>query len=247
MATQHSDHDPKPSRRRRDVEKSNENKKTKPDLSATGIVKLAKQCLTLFHTAERAAFARVWIKQHWETYRINSRAFEEWLFAVTYDHYGAVPSERAVRAARSVLASHALVCAGEGRVYVRIGGHEGAIYVDLANDSWEVVKITAEGWEIVPHVPINFWRPPGIQPLPRPQPGGTIADLRPFLNAANEDHRILLVSWLIGALHPAAPFRCLFWKVLKEVGRARRQEYCAPSLIPTLLRCEPSQAAPGTL
>jgi hypothetical protein len=206
MATQHSNRDPKPSPRRRDVEKSNENKKTKPDLSATGIVKLAKQGLTLFHTPGRESFARLWVNDHWETHPVKSPVFEQWLFAMCYHQYGVVPSQRAVTAARSVLAADALFAGDEKPVYVRVAGHGEAIYIDLANDSRESVKITAEGWEVVPHVPVNFWRPRGMQALPRPKKGGTIADLRPFLNLASEDDWILSVSWLVGALRPDGPF-----------------------------------------
>jgi len=59
----------------------------KPDLSATGIVRLATEGLTLFHTPLREAFASVWVRGHWETYRVKSTACEEWLFAMFYHQY----------------------------------------------------------------------------------------------------------------------------------------------------------------
>src|SRR5882724_4263532 len=116
----------------------------KPDLSATGIVKLAKERITLFHSPGRESFASVWVKSHWETYRVKSPIFEEWLFAMCYHQYRVAPSQKAVSAARSVLAADALFANGEKRLYVRLAYHDGAVYLDLANESWEAVKITAE-------------------------------------------------------------------------------------------------------
>src|SRR5215469_16224644 len=109
---------------------------------------------SLFHTSLREPFARVWVKDHWETYRIKSDVFEERLFAMCYYAYGAAPTQIAVTAARRVLAADALFQNDERKVDVRVAGYDGAIYVDLANDRWEAVKITCEGWEIVPHVPV---------------------------------------------------------------------------------------------
>jgi hypothetical protein len=178
----------------------------KPDLSATGIVKLAKARIKLFHTPVREPFASVWVKDHWESHRTKSQTFEEWLFGMCYQEYGAVPSQNAVAAARSVFAANALFASSEKQVHVRVAGDDRAIYVDLGNDSWEAVKITGEGWEVVPDIPVRFWRPSGIQALPRPKRGGTIDDLRPFLNLGSEHQWILSVSWLIGALRPRGPF-----------------------------------------
>jgi hypothetical protein len=111
--------------------------------------------------------------------------------------------------ASSTLAGLALYASSEKQVYVRLANHEGAIYLDLANDSWEAVRITGEGWDVVPHVPVKFIRPPGMQALPRPQDGGTIDDLRPFLNFADEDQWKLAVGWLIGTLRPNSQYPLL--------------------------------------
>jgi len=178
----------------------------KPDLSATAIVRLAKETLTLFHTPAREPFARLWVKGHWEIHRIQSEEFERWLFALCFHRHGTVPGLGSVSAARKVLAADALFASSEKSVHVRVAGWDRAIYVDLANDLWEAVKITAEGWTIIPHVPVNFWRPPGMQPMPQPLQGGTIADLRPFLNLDSEEQWILSLSWIIAALRPDGPF-----------------------------------------
>jgi len=189
-------------------EKDKKDKK-QASLSATGIARLAKARITLFHTPLREPFASVWVKNHRETYSIKGPAFEDWLSAMCYHEHGAVPSHKAIAEARSALAGDALYDSTEKRVHVRLAGHDGAIYVDLANVSWEAVRITREGWEVVSHVPVMFVRAPGMQALPRPVDGGMIDDLRPILNLDSEDHWKLIVSWLTGALRPEGHFPLL--------------------------------------
>jgi hypothetical protein len=87
--------------------------------------------------------------------------------------------------------------------------HAGTIYLDLADTAWRVVDVTPTGWRIVTEPPVRFRRPKGMQPLPDPLPGGTVDDLRPFVNVASEDDWRLLVAWLVAALAPTGPYPVL--------------------------------------
>jgi hypothetical protein len=213
------------------------------DLSATGIVKLVEEAqIKLFHSPLREPFARWWVKNHWETWRIKSSAFEDWVSAMCYHTCGRVPTRNAVAEARNALAGHALFGRPEEPVYVRLAGHDGAVYVDLCNDSWEAVRITAEGWEVVSYVPVKFIRTPGMRPLPRPIDGGTVDDLRPFLNVGEEGQWRLSLSWIIGALHPSSQFPLL---VLEGTHGSAKSTFAAllralvdPNVVP--LRAAPS-------
>jgi hypothetical protein len=179
----------------------------KPDVSAAGIVKFAKQRVQLFHTAKKETYARIWVRDHRETYRIRSHAFEEWLFGMCYHELDAVPSHSAVKAAQSTLAADACFASRRSEVHVRVAaGPAGEVYVDLGSDGWEIVKISSEGWQVIGGSPVDFWHPPGMNALPRPMRGGTIGDLRPFLNLANEDQWVLSVAWLVGAFRPKGPY-----------------------------------------
>jgi hypothetical protein len=53
-----------------------------------------------------------------------------------------------------------------------------------------------------------FRRPDSMRPLPRPALGGTLDDLRPFVNLAGESF-LLFVAWLVAALRPDRPFPIL--------------------------------------
>ncbi len=97
----------------------------------------------------------------------------------------------------------------ECEAHVRTAEHEGSFYIDLADPEWRAVKITTSGWEIVSNPPVRFKRARGMLALPPPVRGGTIDELRPFLNTATEDDFRLMVAWLVMAFRPAGPYPVL--------------------------------------
>src|SRR5262249_10157427 len=58
-----------------------------------------------------------------------------------------------------------------------------------------------------------------MQPLPVPEEGGALGDLRRFLNVRDEDGFILIVSWMLAALRPAGPYPVL--AISGEQGSAK--------------------------
>src|SRR5271170_687826 len=116
----------------------------KPDLSATGIIKLLEKAqLKLFHTPGGETFASFYVKGHWENWPIKSPTFQNWVAAICYRHRDAVPSQKAIADAKNTLAGRAQFSSPEERVHMRLAGTDNAIYLDLGDSSWEVVKITA--------------------------------------------------------------------------------------------------------
>src|SRR5262249_38258392 len=81
----------------------------------------------------------------------------------------------------------------------------GKVYVDLCNDKWEAVEITADGWRIVSFPPVKFIRTKGMLSLPTPVCGGTITELHPFVNVTSEAEFRLVVAFLLSALQPERP------------------------------------------
>ena len=107
-------------------------------------------------------------------------------------------------------------------VHLRVARHAGrCMYLDLADDQGRVVEIRPDGWSIVVDPPVHFIRPPGMGALPVPVHGGSIEDLRPFLNLTDEDSWILVVGALLGRvlarrplLHPHPRGRAGFEQVV---------------------------------
>jgi hypothetical protein len=97
---------------------------------------------------------------------------------------------------------------GEARaVHLRVAGNDRCIWLDLGTSDWPIVEITASGWRIVPYseCPIRFRHSAGIVALPEPQRGGSIAELRRFLNVASDEDFVLVVSCLLAAFRPRGP------------------------------------------
>jgi hypothetical protein len=109
----------------------------------------------------------------------------------------------------------------EREVYTRVGGAGGRIYVDLANDRWQAIEIGTTGWRVLDSklVPVRFRRAPGMLPLPLPLTGGTIDDLRAFLNVKSDDDFELAVAWLLAAMRDRGPYPVL--ALMGEQGSAK--------------------------
>ncbi len=70
-------------------------------------------------------------------------------------------------------------------------------------------RIDAKGWQVLERPPVKFVRPQGKLALPAPKRGGTIDDLRDFLNVATEADFYMVVAWLLAALWPTGPYPIL--------------------------------------
>jgi len=85
-----------------------------------------------------------------------------------------------------------------GRRVARLGDE---IYLDLCTPTWEVVKVTACRWTVLPSAasPLRFTRAKAMLTLPYPTRGGRVDELRPFFNCGEDDFR-LIVAWTLAAL-----------------------------------------------
>ncbi|ABG04560.1 hypothetical protein Rxyl_1598 [Rubrobacter xylanophilus DSM 9941] len=163
----------------------------------------------LFHTPDGEAHATIRLADHGDTWPLKSRRFTQWLLRQFYEEMGKAPSAQALADARATIGARAVFDGPEKPVFTRIAGYERAVYLDLCNDSWEAVEITASGWRIVPEPPVKFVRKDNAAALPRPLTGGSVEELRPLLNVRAEEDFRLLVAWLIGALNPDGPYPAL--------------------------------------
>ena len=163
----------------------------------------------LWNTPDDKTYASFTMNGHRETWPIGSKRFRGWLHRIYKQEYRKNPNPKAVDDAVRRLEELALFEGDRTEVYVRLAGHEGAIYLDLGDEDWGVIKIDVEGWRLVQDAPVLFRRPKGMLPLPMPDTGGTIAELRPFLNYGSEENWILKISFLLAAFRPDGPFPVL--------------------------------------
>jgi hypothetical protein len=163
----------------------------------------------LFHTPDRVPYATVRSEGRRETLPVHGKAFRSWLSRWLYDHGGAVPKSHALRDMQQTLAGLAEHKGPERPAFLRKAEREGSLYLDLANPAGQVVAITAAGWQVADDPPVRFRRPRGLLPLPVPVPGGSLDELRPFVNVGSDDDFRLVLAWLLAALGPHRPYLVL--------------------------------------
>lgn len=160
----------------------------------------------LWKTKDDEAYATIEQDGVFKNYAIPSKGYSRWLGAAFLDRYDRSASGRAKAEAIESAEDWALYAGGEHEVFVRVGRADGKFYLDLANDKWEAVEIDADGWRIVTDPPAKFRRATGMRPLPNPVPGGSIRDLREFINVSSEEDFKLIVAWLVMTLNPTRGF-----------------------------------------
>ncbi len=190
------------------------------------LVQLASdpQRVELFHTPGRhdaEPYASITIDNHRETWPVYSRGFRHWLVQKYHELMGDVPPSQAVKDALDAIAGRAMFVGRENDVHVRLAEHEGAVWLDLGDDSWRAVRITETRWELIEgnSVAVRFVRKRGMKPLAAPVPGGAVDELRPFINVPDEDSWKLVVACLLAYLRPRGPYPVLI--VNGEEGSAK--------------------------
>src|SRR4051794_6532844 len=150
------------------------------------------QAAELFHTADGSGFADLDINGHRETWPIRSKGFRRWLARRFFEVTEGAPSSEALQSALNVIEAKAHFDAPERPVFIRVGGLEGRLYLDLGDESWRAVEIDATGWRVIDNPPVRFRRAAGMQSLPDPAPGGSVETLRRFLNVQSEADFVLV-------------------------------------------------------
>jgi hypothetical protein len=178
-----------------------------------------KSGLELFHDPDQQGWASVRVDTHWENYPIRARAFHLFLLRIYYLDTGESPGAQAIRAAAELFEARALFDGEERPVHLRVAEHGGRLYLDLCDRAWRAVEIDAEGWRIVERPPAKFRRTRGAQPLPEPERGGSLQELRPFFNV---DHHgwILIRAFLVAALRPGFSLPILVAKGEQGAGKS---------------------------
>ena len=116
-----------------------------------------------------------------------------------------VRSREEVRSHLEALAEAGPKC----QTWLRVAEHDGALYLDLGDDSWRSVQITRDGWQFIDCPPVYFVRPGAMLPLPVPVHGGNVAELFELVNIPHGPDRALALAWLVSALRPSQPLPLL--------------------------------------
>jgi hypothetical protein len=194
--------------RRKDRATATRNKKEtkKRTPAADVLIALAMDNAALFHDARKIAYAALGTK----VLKVRSREFRLWLRGLYHRQAGGkAANNESVASALATLEAHAIFEFPERAVSIRLAKHEGSVYLNLADEAGTVVVVDATGWRICDTSPVHFLTTPNVLPLPKPERGGTLAELREFVNCPDDDIFALLAGWISACFCPDGPFPLL--------------------------------------
>jgi hypothetical protein len=175
----------------------------------TKLLELANE-VRLFHTPDGEPYANFQVGKHIESWPLKSRGFRDWLTRRFYETERKAPTAQSLKDALNTLSSRASFDGQACEVHTRIAQFNDALYVDLVDEEWRVVEITAASWATIDakDSPVRFRRTKGMLALPVPQKGTSIQALRRFLNVIDEQWPLVL-GWLVACFRPGRPFPVL--------------------------------------
>jgi len=166
-------------------------KESAKDIDA--LISIGKEHSSFF--CDDAAYAVVVVNGQRKTYKVESRAYANWLryeFRLAQEK-AATGSE--IKTAILQLAADAEFepLTPKYQVQLRTAEVDGCIYIDLGDDLGQCIEVNDTGWGFVeaPET-VQFRRTSGMQALPVPERGGSIELLRPFTNLTDNDFRLFV-------------------------------------------------------
>ena len=164
----------------------------------------------LFHTSEQEAFATIEHDGARQTWPVRSRVFRAYILRCFYERKKRAPKSETLQRALLTLEASALFDGPQLTVHTRIApGPDGAVYLDLGDEEWRAVRVDAAGWSVVSRPPVRFRRAAGMKALPVPEGGGSLDELRAFVNVGSQEDFALLVGWQLSAFRPFGPYPVL--------------------------------------
>jgi primase-polymerase (primpol)-like protein len=178
----------------------------------------------LFHTPgkhDALAYATIAFADHRETWPVRSQAFKLWAVRRFREDQRRVPGGNAITDGLNAIVASAIFDGEEHPVFVRVAGHENTVLIDLGDDLWRAVQVSATGWTVVDShsVPVRFIRRRGMQALPIPVYGYGVEELRPYVNLPADSSWKLFVLVVTTYLLPSGPYVVLV--VNGEQGSAK--------------------------
>jgi hypothetical protein len=177
--------------------------------SAAEILLQITSAYELFHAPDGTAYAFVPVDGHVETVPVGSSSMRDRLIVEFYKTTGRALTTEPLNTLIATLEAQARIDGSERDVFVRVGGHEGRLYIDLGSKEWSVIEVDQNGWRKVERSPIPFRRSPGMKELSDPIRGGRIDLVKPFLNLRDDADFVMFVSWALMALRPFGPYPVL--------------------------------------
>ena len=174
--------------------------KGKSKRAADILATLARDRAEFWHTADHVAYATL---PSGGTVRIGSAAFKRWLALLQHDERGVGVGRAGLDEAVATLDAYAQR-GPQREVHLRYARLGDRVEIDLGDETHDAVIITPAGWSVGPPS-ARFVRTDNLAPIPRPERGGSIDLLRPFVNVVSSDFP-LVVGSVLDAMKGRGPY-----------------------------------------
>lgn len=181
------------------------------------IAKVSNAC-TLGHDADGRGIAIVEVNDIQMSWYINSEGYSDWLRAKFYDDFQKGISDQLLATVINTLGAIGKFKGKQYSLYLRCASYQDAIYIDLCNDQWQVIKVDATGWQLLKKSPVMFTRNKNMRPLPAPEGIGDLSKLWKYLNIPEKD-QLRLLCWLLDSYRSETPYPIL--ELVGEQGSAK--------------------------
>ena len=185
---------------------------------ATELVELAATRCELWHDTDGNGFATITGDDHREHWRIDSTGFRDWLSWIAHSEMGTAPSAETLKSACNALAGQAKFDGDEHEPRRRVAKDASGYWLDVADDQWRAILITATSWRVMNDPPVRFIRTKATRPLPEPVSGGSVDALWNLVNVPAPE-RLLVLAWIIECFRSDTPYALL--ELTGEQGAAK--------------------------
>lgn len=228
--------------------KSNPKEKVKR-ASVDVLAKLSEEA-DYFQESDGTTYARVVVNEKRVTLAVKSSQFKRWLTARFREETKRVPNDAALRDAIHAIDSTAADTPKQ-RIFLRVGSGSERIFVDLCDEQNRIVEIDRNGWRIIDSnaLPegVDFRRADGMLALPAPEKGGSLTQLRSFLNVApegdspsvNDGQFVLFVMWIAHAFRSGVAYPVLAIDGEQGTGKSMTLENARSLIDPAMVALRP--------
>ena len=222
-----------------------------PKVSAADMLLAKALEAKLFRSERKAAIAHFFVDggplddgtatpPHHETWPVDSSEFEEHLGFAFFNATGKTVPDKTLKQVIKTASGVARYKGSAQELSVRVAmSAEEDIFYDIGNDSWQRLKLTPAGWEIVENDTPMFRRHAATEAQVMPAAGAPLENLRRYLNLRGERQWHLLLTILVS---------CFFPKIAHPVAVITGEHGCAKTTMMNILGrlIDPSRLKTGS-
>ena len=176
--------------------------------------------LTLYVAPDQTTYVRLNGGDTSRTWPVKSSAFRQFVTKRIYEARDKMMRGDDLKRIIDLLDAQAACDGLHEEAYLRVApGLANDFYIDLRNDAFEIVHVTADDWEIISSAPVLFRRGRNSLAMPHPQRGGDLSVIRKYVNL-DDDQWVLFASCLCAYMSPFGPYPVLAFSGEQGAGKS---------------------------